>query len=250
MIKFFRKIRQKLVSDHNFSKYLLYAIGEIILVVIGILIAIQLNDFNENNKERNREISFLQKLKDDLVLDVQELSQTDSILAVYQSNQDEAYRLFLKAKTAEDIMKVDSLMDFSWNNITVNRKTYDEMLNTTGIYIIKNKVVLNQISDHYALIEKYRQFFKEINEDSRELRKYHFLYPFDFLIKHYKNPLVDKTRIDTMWIGDYNSPTYLGLARFYRHVIGAVTGNKRRYIHDIVQDSNELIEVIDNQLNQ
>jgi sensor domain CHASE-containing protein len=59
MIKFFRKIRQKMLTENKFSKYLLYAIGEIILVVIGILIAIQLNNLNENRKERDRELTFL-----------------------------------------------------------------------------------------------------------------------------------------------------------------------------------------------
>lgn len=50
MIKFFRKIRQKMLTENKFSKYLLYAIGEIILVVIGILIALQLNILNEDRK--------------------------------------------------------------------------------------------------------------------------------------------------------------------------------------------------------
>ncbi len=52
MIKFFRKIRQKLITENKFSKYLLYAIGEIILVVIGILIALQFNNRNEQRKRR------------------------------------------------------------------------------------------------------------------------------------------------------------------------------------------------------
>lgn len=47
MIKFFRKIRQRLLTENKFSKYLIYAIGEIILVVIGILIALQVNNWNE-----------------------------------------------------------------------------------------------------------------------------------------------------------------------------------------------------------
>ncbi len=51
MIKFFRKIRQKLVTESKFNKYLLYAIGEILLVVIGIFLAIQLNNLNQNRKE-------------------------------------------------------------------------------------------------------------------------------------------------------------------------------------------------------
>jgi hypothetical protein len=50
MIKFFRKIRQKLLAESKFSKYLIYAIGEIVLVVVGILIALQINNWNENNK--------------------------------------------------------------------------------------------------------------------------------------------------------------------------------------------------------
>jgi hypothetical protein len=50
MIKFFRRIRQSLLSENKFSKYLFYAIGEIVLVVIGILIALQVNNWNEKRK--------------------------------------------------------------------------------------------------------------------------------------------------------------------------------------------------------
>ena len=51
MIKFFRKIRQKLLSENKFGKYLTYAIGEIILVVIGILIALYINNLNTEKQE-------------------------------------------------------------------------------------------------------------------------------------------------------------------------------------------------------
>jgi len=71
MIKFFRHIRQKLLEENRFSKYLLYAIGEIILVVIGILIALQLNTWNEKrqNEAYEREILLLinQNLKNDSI---------------------------------------------------------------------------------------------------------------------------------------------------------------------------------------
>ncbi|MGD1948015.1 MAG: DUF6090 family protein [Croceivirga sp.] len=55
MIKFFHRIRQKLLSENRFSKYLLYAIGEIILVVIEILIALQINNWNDNRKDNTSE---------------------------------------------------------------------------------------------------------------------------------------------------------------------------------------------------
>jgi hypothetical protein len=71
MIKFFRKIRQKLVSENKFSKYLLYAIGEILLVVIGILIALQINNWNDGRKNEIKEYKLLTEMQGNL--------QTDSI---------------------------------------------------------------------------------------------------------------------------------------------------------------------------
>ena len=52
MIKFFRRIRLKLIDEGNLKKYLVYAIGEILLVMIGILLALQVNNWN-NIKEEN-----------------------------------------------------------------------------------------------------------------------------------------------------------------------------------------------------
>jgi hypothetical protein len=62
MIKFFRKIRQKLLSENKFSKYFLYAIGEIILVVIGILIAIQIDNWNQDRIDSNIEQRLLKAI--------------------------------------------------------------------------------------------------------------------------------------------------------------------------------------------
>ena len=63
MIKFFRKIRQRLLTENKFSKYFLYAIGEISLVVIGILIALQVNDWNNNRKNLDLEDKILKEIK-------------------------------------------------------------------------------------------------------------------------------------------------------------------------------------------
>ena len=250
MIKFFRNIRQKLINQGKTTNYLKYAIGEIVLVVIGILIAIQLNNLNEYRKERKKELSFLKKLKDDINLDIRDLTKADSILAVYQSTQEEGLELLLKAKSVKDIITLDSLVPFNWNNIEVNRKTYNEMLNTTGIYIITNKELLNHLSDYYALIEKYQQYLREINEDSRENLKKPVLDSYAFLKRFYGNPWFDINRLDTSWIGNYNSPTYLALSRFYSHVAGGVNGRKRNYIREILKRSNELVDEIEQELRR
>ena len=62
MLRFFRQIRQRLLTDNKFSKYLLYAVGEILLVVIGILIALQIGTWNENRKDDITEKKHLEEI--------------------------------------------------------------------------------------------------------------------------------------------------------------------------------------------
>ncbi|MCM4153949.1 hypothetical protein DHD05_20355 [Arenibacter sp. N53] len=73
MIKFFRKIRKRLLTENKFSKYFLYAIGEIILVVLGILIALNVNNNNSEKKDRVLEIKILKEIGSNLQIDLQEL---------------------------------------------------------------------------------------------------------------------------------------------------------------------------------
>jgi hypothetical protein len=75
MIKFFRKIRQKMLTENKFSKYLLYAIGEIFLVVIGILIALQINNLNEEKKNREFEKETLTQIQENINNDKLALTQ-------------------------------------------------------------------------------------------------------------------------------------------------------------------------------
>ena len=74
MIKFFRHIRRRLLSENKFSKYLLYAIGEIVLVMIGILLALQVNNWNESRKAANRLDKYTKKLVSDIVSDTVNLN--------------------------------------------------------------------------------------------------------------------------------------------------------------------------------
>ena len=74
MIKFFRRIRQKLLAEGNLKKYLFYATGEILLVVTGILIALQLNNWNEYKKERTIERKLLIELSESLEINATRLN--------------------------------------------------------------------------------------------------------------------------------------------------------------------------------
>lgn len=83
MIKFFRHIRRRLLAENRFSRYLLYAIGEIVLVVIGILIALQVNGSREMQRSKARERVFLNGLRSDLLLSIDELQRS---IDLYNTN--------------------------------------------------------------------------------------------------------------------------------------------------------------------
>ncbi len=69
MIKFFHRFRQNLIAESRFGKYLLYAIGEIVLVVIGILIALSINNWNDNRKKKQQELVVVNQLIEDTTSD-------------------------------------------------------------------------------------------------------------------------------------------------------------------------------------
>jgi hypothetical protein len=99
MIKFFRRIRQNLLMENKTSKYFKYAIGEIFLVVIGILIALQINNWNENRKANAKEIQFLKSFKVDLL-----------------ANKDELNRVIEKTETTS--RSSDSILQFKSGKLT------------------------------------------------------------------------------------------------------------------------------------
>lgn len=92
MIKFFRRIRQQLISENKLSNYLLYSGGEIILVVLGILIALQINDWNEARKYKNLEIVTLIEIQKGLrqALDENERAQKVNMKSI------ESYEIILE----------------------------------------------------------------------------------------------------------------------------------------------------------
>ena len=75
MIKFFRKIRQKMLTENNFTKYVLYAVGEIVLVVIGILIALSINNWNEKQKDLAKEQLILKQLESEYQKNLVQLNE-------------------------------------------------------------------------------------------------------------------------------------------------------------------------------
>ena len=103
MIKFFRKIRQNLLSEGKTGKYLKYAIGEIILVVIGILIALQLNNFNEIKKNDVFEKEILSQIQENLNNDRSVLKDIEINFSKAISSSDKILNAKVSQKTEDSI---------------------------------------------------------------------------------------------------------------------------------------------------
>jgi hypothetical protein len=107
MIKFFRKIRQHLLTENKFSKYLLYAVGEIILVVIGILIALYLNDLKAKKEEDNLRNYYIESIKKDLQRDQILIKQViDSVTSSLAVIEDQVNRIYNESATLDTLVKI------------------------------------------------------------------------------------------------------------------------------------------------
>ena len=144
MIYFFRRIRQQLLGEGKTGRYLKYALGEILLVMIGILLALQVNNWNEERKQEQVELSVLKELKNDLKFSKIEL---DSI-NIYNQEYLDDYKL-IKSFIDEDRPYEDVLDEaFSsldiWEDPFLPTMAY-ESLKSKGIDLIQNDSLKRQI---------------------------------------------------------------------------------------------------------
>lgn len=152
MIKFFRKIRQTLLAENKFSKYFIYAIGEILLVVVGILIALAINSKVEQNKKQTLRDSYIQSLRNDLVADVALLeSQIKYFDFDIQKNIALSKRLSTPNTNIDSIIKIaryEFLPFYSPDN-ELNLNTYNSLISTGNIDLF-SKELNDKIQNHNA----------------------------------------------------------------------------------------------------
>ena len=158
MIKFFRKIRYDLLEKNKTGKYFKYAIGEIILVVIGILIALSINNWNENRKRQNEELFLLVDIKKNLEVMIMDftadtISNSNDII---QYSKIENY-IANDLPYANELDSVFGILTF-WNSPYITATAYNS-LQSKGLDLIKNDTLKNDI------IKLYEVHFKRLTED-------------------------------------------------------------------------------------
>ncbi|ARV05563.1 hypothetical protein BTO04_02110 [Polaribacter sp. SA4-10] len=161
MIKFFRKIRQNMLMENKTGTYFKYAIGEIILVVIGILIALSINNWNENRKNSNEEIAILQSLDKNLIL---AKKQSESLVSTEKDSK-AVLLLVLGIDTITDKNSISDniFKDAFWsleNNIPVIN-TYADLKNSNKLGLIKNQKIKEKFTSLEVNLNKLKGFLDD-----------------------------------------------------------------------------------------
>jgi hypothetical protein len=158
MLRFFRQIRQKLIVQENIRKYVWYALGEILLVVIGILIALQVNNWNENRVDREYEIQMLGEINSALEKDINYLDGLTLRLTKMDSSIVE-----MKKKASMKVDFIDSLYirksnEGRWYQLMTgivfqaNRGPY-EALKAEGLNVVRSEDLRNKLIYLYDFSE-------------------------------------------------------------------------------------------------
>ena len=154
MINFFRQIRQQLLSQNKVSKYLLYAFGEIILVVIGILIALQINNWNQTKSNQKIVDDYLEKISVNIDSDLKKLeilinqrrealTLCDTIVMYYDAKKISNPKLFEKG----------FFSIFIETRFSPNTNAYESLKSSGFMKNLKNSKIEEKLGSYYYLMD-------------------------------------------------------------------------------------------------
>ena len=223
MLRFFRRLRILFLERNQTRKYTLYALGEIALVVIGILIALQINNWNEYQKDRRLENEYLERILDDL--------RTDSVYLIQRvqlakEEQEFFYVLihdmYKVQENVEDYKDLITASRWDASDLILRNRTFAEMTSSGSLSLISDRVTKEAIIEYYRRYEIIAAHISEMNQTSIESYQ-HFL---PNLTKYFRvmSKLYDEDRMfesrEWAFINDPNSPDFLrmeGIAGFYSY---------------------------------
>ena len=155
MSKIFRKIRYDLMEKKKTGKYLKYAIGEIVLVMIGILLALQVNNWNENRKDLKKEELILRGLHKTFVFNLDELNHVlKSTRRGYKASLQLLELIKPEYSNTKKTFEIDRLLAVIEEYYTYDPTTgtIEEIINSGQLNIIQNDTLKTQISNWSQLI--------------------------------------------------------------------------------------------------
>ena len=145
-MKLFRRFRQNFIQEGKFSKYLLYAIGEILLVMIGILLAFQVDRWNEKRLDRIKEL----KHYNNLIGELEQYRYGIDGQINYNGRHMEMFKYALEASLNEELNKQDKLMAtvpylFNYSDFDRDGKIYETLVNSGDVKLMSNEKIVNDV---------------------------------------------------------------------------------------------------------
>ncbi len=157
MINFFRKIRQRLLTENKVSKYLLYAIGEIVLVMVGILLALQVNNWNEESKNTSSEIKTMMGLVEEFKINHARLT----FVIDRKQLAENALRNYLKTITSDSLSQIQKSKfhrpDYAGFNWTPSYSILNSSLSTGMIDHFKNDSLKHLLTGWNDYVSDYKE---------------------------------------------------------------------------------------------
>jgi hypothetical protein len=173
MIKFFRKIRQRLLTENKFSKYLIYAIGEIILVMIGILLALQVNNWNQQRIATQKEQLLLKALQDEFV---ENKAQFEKVIARHELAMASTQYVIAQFPIDPKKINLDTFKEKSndwgrWYSFNPSQGVIRSLVNTSSFELISNTELRRLLVSWEDVLADYKE-----EEDLAIKDNYEYLY--------------------------------------------------------------------------
>jgi len=260
MIPIFRKIRKKMADDNRPLKYIRYAIGEILLVVIGILIALSINNWNENRKRQNEELILLADVKNNLEMTLTSF-RSDTIYnanTIVQYHKIENY-IDNDLPYSIELDSVFGILTF-WNGPTITASAYNS-LQSKGLDLIKNEAAsaynslqskgLDLIKNEALkqdIINMYDEVLKELFTDYENAEsKLSELIVDPFFVKHVKR--LNNKSLNLARPNDFES---LKKNQEFSNILSAIIRQRKKgiiYYAVVMNQIETLIDKIKNEID-
>lgn len=175
MLKIFRQIRQRMLTNNKFANYILYAIGEVILVIIGILIALGINQYAKKQSDRDLRNLYLVQLNDEVDRNIDQLIQIDTEISTVIKNNDTLRQLLANKEfnNPKVVEKTYSLyQSYTFQPVMI---TYENLKSSGDLKLFDDLKLRNSISKAYQTFDKIKSA-EEIDE------KIMYIYFGDYLL--------------------------------------------------------------------
>ena len=173
MLPFFRKIRYRLARDNQFLKYTRYAIGEIVLVVVGILIALYINNWNESKKEREFELEMLQEVAKSLDKDKNYLGMLTRRNEVKENALQTMHQMIESGESYPDPVLLKTYNDLTNRSFFIYNSGAYESIKSAGMDKISNDSVraglIELYESHIPTITEIMHYFQDYQYSNQDL---------------------------------------------------------------------------------